>query len=1346
MGDVTALMMDVITEKSGHTITPMAVSVCLTPAAPSPLPIPYPVVGSSVEGITDEPMRTKINGAKIGTVGSVLKTCHGNEPGTLKEVVSLNTTGPCFIIMGAPIVLCELGMMGITGSPCISNKAPTAGAGGSASDASGTGGAGGGGGDGGGGGGDASGSQGPSNGGGGGGGGSNSGASGPPARQCTQEGHPVDVARGNVLDKSTDVALPGAIPLIWEKQYSSARRTDKEASLGPGWAHPFEQSITEYGDSITLRADDGRSIYFGRPKPGESTFHRRERLTLTADAGGAYRVFDHRSRTTRVFSPSSVAGRALLRAIQDPHDNAIVLEHEGDRLSRVVDTAGREVRVSWKQGRIVRIEVRAEQRLEQWVDYAYTSAGFLASATDLFGQADEYEYDRFGRMTAATIKNGARFQYEYEANTGRCKHTWGPKGLHDVSLDADPAAHTTRTASEEPRIYTWNDHGLVTCEALPDGQVLRQRAYDDDCYLIAETNGAGEGVQFWYDDRGNLVRSVDAAGNATVWEYAGDRPTKETSPDGLVTHFTHDAAGALTQMVLPTGLTYSFGYDARGRVTAVHMSGALIRSFEYDAAHNIVAEVDGRGARSTYRYDALGRPIARTDPLGHVMELSYDRLGRPIAVRRFDRAMVQSSYDAMGNIVRFSDAAGQVSTIEYCGTGAVAKVTRPDGQTWSFKYNGRERLDEIKNPRGEVYKLVRDEAGRLVAETTFDGRTLEYRYTDAGRLAQIDYPDKTFRAFEYDRTGRVVSEAFPDADITYRRDRMGRLAVASLVEKAGPTITTQIERDAFGRVIAERQDDWRIRYAYDTRGLRTERVMPDGATTRYAYDLEGALVAIEHEAHRMTIERDALGREIKRAEGGGRFSVQSAYDVMGHLIEQRAAAPTPGGGVPTVIAQRQWQYDVLGRVKRIDDGRWGTTSYAYDRMGLVLKAVRGAHREAFEYDGAGSIIQMLSSLDDGPEVRERWEVKPGNLLARTPDAKYTYDERHRRIVKLELGQGGAKGGAVTEYRWDCHDRLREVKLPSGARALYTYDAFGRRTRKELISPKGESRTVQFIWDDDVLGADVDPDRGTRCFVHEPRTFNVLLQQEKRDVFTYVNDHLGTPKELIDGAGRVAWSAAHSAFGEVVETYADPIGEANRGRRVDTPFRLLGQYADAETGLCYTRYRYFDPGVGAWLSPDPLGFVGGPNTFAFGSPISDIDPFGLAVPMQIGTMSTLTGPANVNDGQDAHELLQNSWLVQNGVSTGRTSPVGSQNPAIALPSNQNPGVHQTVGILQGQHGLNNPANMTGMTAQQNIDLNAQLLQQSMIAHGVPPAQAQAHVAQLKADAEAFADTHVPPCKR
>jgi hypothetical protein len=120
---VTAVMMDCITEKSGHTMVPCAVSVCTTPAAPSPIPVPYPVVANSGEGAKDAPVRTKMAGAKIITVGACFKACHGNEPGALKEVVSANTGGASFVVMGAPIVYVELGMVGITGSPGFHNKA-----------------------------------------------------------------------------------------------------------------------------------------------------------------------------------------------------------------------------------------------------------------------------------------------------------------------------------------------------------------------------------------------------------------------------------------------------------------------------------------------------------------------------------------------------------------------------------------------------------------------------------------------------------------------------------------------------------------------------------------------------------------------------------------------------------------------------------------------------------------------------------------------------------------------------------------------------------------------------------------------------------------------------------------------------------------------------------------------------------------------------------------------------------------------------------------------------------------------------------------------------------------------
>ena len=1228
MGDVTALMMDVITEKSGHSLVPLAVSVCITPAAPSPLPIPYPVVASSIEGIGDAPMRTKINGALIGTVGSVLKTCHGNEPGTLKEVVSLNTAGPCFLVMGAPIVLVELGMMGITGSLCMQNKAPTPGAGGGAGGAGGTGGAGGGSGGDGGGGGDASGPGGPAGGGGAGGGGSNSGASGPgsssgaPYGQCTKEGDPVNVATGHVIDSTTDLSVPGLIPLEWKRFYSSSRRADLDAQLGPGWAHGFEQRITEDERTICLRDGEGRSLHFGKIKRGESTFHRRERLDLIALADGGYEVVSVGGELTRTFSAPLPGAPGHLTSLRDPHGNTIVLEYEGERLARLIDTAGRTIKVIWKQSRVVRLEVWAEGLLEQWTDYVYTASGDLSSAVDALGNADEYEYDRYHRMIAATRKNGARFQFEYEANTGRCRKTWGPKGLYAIELGADKASHTTVVEGEEPRVYTWNDQGLVVREATPDGQVLKERAYDHDAFVIAETNGAGEGTQSWYDQRGNLVRRVDAAGNVTGWEYAGDRPTRRIASDGLITEFVHDDKGSLSAVTFPGGLGYTLSYDERGRLTGIYGAGRLLKGYEYNARNDLIAEIAALGARTSYTYDAMGRPIASTDALGRTVRVGYDRLGRPISLRHADGSINLTVYDALGNIARFTDELGQTTEMEYVGTGVLARMKRPDGQVWTFQYTGKERLWTIKNPRGEVHTFTYDDAGRVVSEKSFDGRLIEYGWSNAGRLARIVYPDGSFRAFSYGRDGSLLTEEAPDGAIRYRRDRAGRLLDAVL-EEGGQRITTSFERDALGRVISESQGDRRIRFGYDARGRRESRVLPDGATTRYAYDAGDEIVFVEHAGHRLVLQRDAFGREIARGDEAGRFSVRSVYDVMDRLIEQRAIAPTPGG-VAQVTVQRQLRYDARGRVKQIDDSRWGSTSYSYDRLGQLVEAKRESLREVFKYDVAGALSRMIEGLES--QAPTPWKTAPGDVLVATGDAKYTHDKRGRRTVRLELGRGDETGPAkVTDYVWDCRDRLREVRLPDGSRALYTYDAFGRRIRKEIVPKEpGRSRVVELLWDDNALAVEIDSERGARAFVHFPGTLIPLLQQEKGEVFTYVNDQVGTPKELIDPAGRVAWAAAHSAWGRVIEAQSDPVGELNRGHKVNSPFRLLGQYADEESGLVCTRHRYFDPSVGRWLSPDPLGVVGGVNLYSFsGAPTTSVDPLGLDADLYRGERSSAT---------------------------------------------------------------------------------------------------------------------------
>jgi hypothetical protein len=379
MADVQALGMDVVTENSGHNVVGMAVSVCITPAAPAPLPMPYPLTASASEGITDSPLRTKICGVNCATIGSVLKTCHGNEPGTLKEVVSLNQMGPVAPVTGAFTVLIELGAAAITGSLCDMNKAPTPGVGANASDAGGAGGGGGGGAGGPG----ASGSPGSPDGPAGGGGGSGGSADGAASTSsaaasehtCTG-GEPVDLATGAVVDSATDLDIPGIIPLVFKRFYSSLRHDNRESSLGPGWSHSFDQRIVPRERCIALRDEEGRFIRFEKVAVGQSSFHRRERMTLTRSGELEFRVYSHELRRASVFAPVRRDGEAVIKRIEDNYGNAIVFEYRDGRLSRVLDTAGRAVNVAWRGALIVSLSVAAGSS-GFVVGYEYSRSGCL---------------------------------------------------------------------------------------------------------------------------------------------------------------------------------------------------------------------------------------------------------------------------------------------------------------------------------------------------------------------------------------------------------------------------------------------------------------------------------------------------------------------------------------------------------------------------------------------------------------------------------------------------------------------------------------------------------------------------------------------------------------------------------------------------------------------------------------------------------------------------------------------------------------------------------------------------------------------------------------------------------
>ena len=58
-------------------------------------------------------------------------------------------------------------------------------------------------------------------------------------------------------------------------------------------------------------------------------------------------------------------------------------------------------------------------------------------------------------------------------------------------------------------------------------------------------------------------------------------------------------------------------------------------------------------------------------------------------------------------------------------------------------------------------------------------------------------------------------------------------------------------------------------------------------------------------------------------------------------------------------------------------------------------------------------------------------------------------------------------------------------------------------------------------------------------------------------------------------------------------------------------RFQGQYFDAETGLHYNRFRYYDPDIERFVSQDPIGLAGGINNYQYApNPVGWIDPLGL----------------------------------------------------------------------------------------------------------------------------------------
>lgn len=98
------------------------------------------------------------------------------------------------------------------------------------------------------------------------------------------------------------------------------------------------------------------------------------------------------------------------------------------------------------------------------------------------------------------------------------------------------------------------------------------------------------------------------------------------------------------------------------------------------------------------------------------------------------------------------------------------------------------------------------------------------------------------------------------------------------------------------------------------------------------------------------------------------------------------------------------------------------------------------------------------------------------------------------------------------------------------------------------------------------------------------------------------DHLGRPIRMTDAAKAAVWLAVWQPWGAPQQITGSLV--LNQ--------RFPGQWFQLESGLHYNWHRHYDPSLGRYTQPDPLGFVDGPSIYAYagGSPQTFVDFLGL----------------------------------------------------------------------------------------------------------------------------------------
>ena len=293
----------------------------------------------------------------------------------------------------------------------------------------------------------------------------------------------------------------------------------------------------------------------------------------------------------------------------------------------------------------------------------------------------------------------------------------------------------------------------------------------------------------------------------------------------------------------------------------------------------------------------------------------------------------------------------------------------------------------------------------------------------------------------------------------------------------------------------------------------------------------------------------------------------------------------------TLVAQRTYTYDILGRPTARNTARQGTVvndTFAHNTRSELTAVTGNGFDYEYAYDNIGNRVSAVEGEDStvytANALDQYTAISENGAVAFVPQ----FDaDGNQILIKTDTGIWSAVYNAENRP-------ISFFNEDTGTVVECAYDSMGRRAYKKVITNGSVTHHLRYIYRNYLQIACVDLTRTAHPCLwlitwdpSQPVATRPLAIQKDGTWYTYGWDLTKNICEVYGQHGYIHTNYSYSPYGEVSFT-----GNVNQ------PFQWSSEYSDGELSLVYFNYRHFCPCIGRWIGLDPIQIKGGINMYSY----------------------------------------------------------------------------------------------------------------------------------------------------